>query len=444
MASFDCLPAELHLDIFSYLDLSDLKAVRQATRALGHNSSLALFRSIVACARYQGLSAYENVANHPSYSKCVQEIVFDGSSFVENFAKCADLYFRAQMNFPELDASSPLYGRTRWKRYQMLYQEQQDLKASGVLLQTLKRGLDRMPNVTSVVYSPHARLLSTERKDMRDIVPVGFICYPTAHSRRAYTTPDHAFRYLMEAIFLSNLTSIRRLKVESVLESVWKKEPATEFSSEMFDLPTEAVMQAGRHLFRNLTDIELNMALRDFNFEHMRPAAQRTFVPFESRWSNLAELLATAKDLQHLTLDVTMTQFNDDQCLDIKRLLYHQSKGQTWAKLQTMSLGGLHARQSDWIDLVKDHSGTLKSLTFRRCRMVSGFWVEVVNEVVCNSTISSFVLDLVDEPYLLWAQTDRAQWQYEGHLVMEDGGRNFVDTNPMKKSLYSFRSRLVE
>jgi len=445
MTHFNLLPAELQIEILSYLDASEVQAARTVSRSFRDNAAPKRYQSIVACARYQGLGCFQNITTHPAYGGYVREIIFDGTVFVKNLAKDDDVYYRAQLNFKELNTPNSWYRRarsvlphagendrewwltdSRWKRYQALYEEQEDLKASGVLMETLIRALENMPSVSSIVYSPHARLLRGEREHMRDLVPVGFICYPSSRTRRGYTTPDHAFGQLIGAIYLSKFTGIRRLKVERVQEG----EHATEFSAEMFDMPNATDMQAGIHLFCHLTHIELNMALRDLNQEHMIPMEQQTPSRLGQQLANLAKLLACASELRHLILGVTYCESLFDlygpYILVMKYLFPADDLNPRWTKLESLGLDNVYASCHSCIDFIKRHRATLRSITFRRCRLTIGFWSDVVDAAMCDSDVNKFVLDCVDEAYVDRPLVERIRWQYEGHLVLEDDERNFV------------------
>lgn len=63
MGLFNRLPAELQIEIFDYLPATDVKAARAVSRTFRDNATPALFRSIVACARYQALGAFQNVSD---------------------------------------------------------------------------------------------------------------------------------------------------------------------------------------------------------------------------------------------------------------------------------------------------------------------------------------------------------------------------------------------
>lgn len=63
MSQFKQLPAELQIQIFDYLHAADVKSARAVSRTFRNNATPALFRSIVACARYQALGAFQNVSS---------------------------------------------------------------------------------------------------------------------------------------------------------------------------------------------------------------------------------------------------------------------------------------------------------------------------------------------------------------------------------------------
>jgi hypothetical protein len=64
MACFYDLPAELQIQISDYLHSADVKSARAVSRKFRDNAAPALYRSIVACERYQALSAFQNVSLH--------------------------------------------------------------------------------------------------------------------------------------------------------------------------------------------------------------------------------------------------------------------------------------------------------------------------------------------------------------------------------------------
>jgi hypothetical protein len=114
MARFGSLPAELQIEIFDYLQAVDVKAARAVSRRFRDNATPALFRSIVACPRYQALGAFQNVSLHSVYSGYVKEIVFDGSLYDAELARHDYAYYQAQDCVEALSCGSHWTKRTRY------------------------------------------------------------------------------------------------------------------------------------------------------------------------------------------------------------------------------------------------------------------------------------------------------------------------------------------
>jgi hypothetical protein len=111
---FDRLPAELQIEVFTYLKASDLKAARAVSRKFRDNASPALFRSVVACARYMALGAFQNIATHSVLQKYVKEIVFDGSLYDEDLAAHEGTYERMYDEYDDLRVGAFWSKRTRY------------------------------------------------------------------------------------------------------------------------------------------------------------------------------------------------------------------------------------------------------------------------------------------------------------------------------------------
>jgi hypothetical protein len=107
--SFNLLPAELQIEVFSYLANFDLKAVRAVSRKLHDNASPALFRSVVACARYEALGAFQKISLHSVLQTYVKEIVFDGSVYNRDLAYSSELYQTYNSKLHDHRASSSFW-----------------------------------------------------------------------------------------------------------------------------------------------------------------------------------------------------------------------------------------------------------------------------------------------------------------------------------------------
>jgi hypothetical protein len=107
MPSFDLLPAELQIHVFSYLDNSDLKAARAVSKTCRKNASALLFQSAVVCVRYRALGAFQNISLDPIFQRSVRQIIFDASVYQEQLAE------NEHANYQEQDASP---NGNYWKR----------------------------------------------------------------------------------------------------------------------------------------------------------------------------------------------------------------------------------------------------------------------------------------------------------------------------------------
>lgn len=112
------LPAELQLEIVSYLSRPDLKSARGVCRTFRDTTSEFLFRSVVACARYQALGAMQKIALHSVYPAYVKEIIFDGSVYDAVLANNEDMYHLHARAFPEIQHG---FSWHRHQRYVVLY-----------------------------------------------------------------------------------------------------------------------------------------------------------------------------------------------------------------------------------------------------------------------------------------------------------------------------------
>ncbi|KAJ4380759.1 hypothetical protein N0V86_004121 [Didymella sp. IMI 355093] len=424
--SFESLPSEIQIAIFSYLKGSHLKAVRGVCRAFRDNAEPTLFKRVIAAARYQALGALQKISLFPVFQKHVHEIVFDGSLYDKLLAKNERSYHSLAVRIPKLEQGFQWQKHTRWKRYVELYREQEEMKDDGVLMHTLSRALEWMPNISCITYSPHPRHLPTEAKEMKSLLQRSLSSIPGSD----YTASDHPFRQLIAAIYLSQFTGIRELRAEDV--GVEISNPGTEFAIGIFDLDDNE-MAAANFVFQSLEKLVLNMALKLSNKDMFGEVTDK-----------FATLLRSTTHLEYLHLNPTRWKSE----VGAQSLFAQLGLGTTWPKLQTLSLKGIFAEEKELTSMIKRHKQTLKRVKFSKCSLLEGAWAEVVDEVVFSSQIYRFVLDRGNErglSYLNFASLstwERDSWKYEGHLeVSENGERSFVESNQAKKSVYELRNR---
>ncbi|KAF9695977.1 hypothetical protein EKO04_005822 [Ascochyta lentis] len=419
---FESLPAEIQIEIFSYLQGSSLKAVRGVCRAFRDHAEPTLFRYVIATTRYQSLGAFQKISLFPVFQKHVREIVFDGSLYDGLFAEEEKAYHRQAAKFPNLEQGFQWHKHGRWKRYRQLFKEQEEMKSDGILVQTISKALEWMPNVSCITYSPQPRHLPVEAKELRDLIPSGV----TARSVIAHAFSDHPFRQLVAALYVSQFTEIREFRTEA-----FDAMSGTEFALDIFDLPHANDMAAGKFLFQRLETLVLNMALRMPN----GPL-------FSATLDRFAELLECSTNLQHLHLHPTHWKSE----IGARPLFSRLGLQTTWPKLRSLSLTGVLANEVDFSDMIERHKETLISVKFSKCSLFAGVWADIVDEVVYGTNIFPFVLDRVNERQLhnrdfaSLNTSERELWMYEGRInVTKDGDRNFIERNPARKSVYGSR-----
>lgn len=283
------------------------------------------------------------------------------------------------------------------------------MKIDGVLVQTISRALEWMPNVSCITYSPRPRHLPVEVKEMRGLLPRGV---STSHGT-GYTNSDHPFRQLIAALYMSQFVGIREFRTEAL-----NGEHGTEFSLSIFDLKEDSDMAAGKFLFQHLEILVLNLALHVPNVHLLGETLDK-----------FTELLRASVNLQHIHLHPT----NGRAEMGARPLFVRLGLLTTWPGLQSLSLKEVLADEEDFSGIINRHKGTLTSVKFSECSIVKGAWADVVDEVVYGSKIFPFVLDRVNErelPFLDYASlsvSERENWNYEGYVqIGKDGDRVFV------------------
>jgi hypothetical protein len=321
----------------------------------------------------------------------------------------------------------------RWKRYKELYDEQEDLKASGVLLQTIAKALGSATNISRIVYSPSERLIPLERKTVRDLVPRDHRTdVPGRYARDNVTQKNHPFRQLIGGIYAAQYTGVRELQVAPFNEDY----QGIPFTFDLLHCPNpELDLKAGQFMFQHLEKCELNIKVRPManNMPGLILGTQRVV--------HLGSLIGVARDLQHLALHVSgwgpgHHHFHIGNA-QLEQLKFNRlGLETTWPRLRSLSLEGLHANESDFLDLLIRHKDTLRMMSLRNCSLFTGSWANIVDEALCYPRILPFTLSSVNElqvpsnPGILVSSAGLDEWRYDGCIeVSEDGERTFVSSD---------------
>ncbi|KAF2472152.1 uncharacterized protein BDR25DRAFT_333557 [Lindgomyces ingoldianus] len=443
---FARVPAELQMEIFGFLDRPGIKSCRGVCRSFRDNASPCLFGRVLACPRYQALGALQKISLHSVYPRYVKEIVYDGSVYDSCLATNENRYHQSAEEEPEIRQGFPWEKRRRFKRYQNLYQDQEDMRTGGVLLQTIARALEWMPNVTSVVYSPGPHTVPVEARLMKDLLPRGVsdTSMFQGDSLSSYIErAQHGIHHLIGAIYASQYPGIRSFRVEAAERG--KRNVGTEFTHYVFNFPSSNHLDAGKFFFRHLHKVVMNLSL----LIPQRIARDPTDQMEEAMIHTLAALLVEAKELTELSFRLCHWRKDANQMFghvifDEELLFPSLGLRHTWPRLRKLSLGGIYASGKEMTHLIIRHKTTLNMLQFDHCSLISGAWADIVDEVVFNTNIIAFSLHLVNETdigdtrFQDMASEEMEQWQYQGKLRIDSEGRRYFD-EPDYKSVYAKR-----
>ncbi|KAJ4354579.1 uncharacterized protein N0V89_006316 [Didymosphaeria variabile] len=437
--SFSILPAELQIEVFSYLENTDLKAVRGVSASCRDNASPHLFRSIIACTRYQAMGAFQNIALHPVYQKYVKEIVFDATAYDAGEAKVESAYQSSALARPHLREVVSWVRHGRWKQYQSLYQEQEEIK-EGVLLQTVARALEWMPHVESIAYCSHPLHVPVEKKLMKDIlerrVPSPAWDGSIQAARYAANRPtENGFHHLIGAICVAQYSNIHEFRVRMLSHDGYWSGPRLALGE--FQFKESDHLESGKYFFRNLRKIELDL--------DMRYTAQR-----REALANMRTLLAEAKHLCQLRLHA---EPNHNMQESLAWLTAGENispfaslgLGLYWPELRIVDLGRIIATEDELRGLVHRGGDTLTSMKFTNSIITAGKWSNLTDEVVYGTKISTFILNRVHEEYVLRGMafehlrgSEHEKWMYEGQLKENTQGERYFWEHP-GKSVYAWR-----
>ncbi|OCL01519.1 hypothetical protein AOQ84DRAFT_350568 [Glonium stellatum] len=446
--SFVLLPAELLIEIFTYLDCVGLKSIRLVCRLFAETSSPTLFERVLVAPRYKALGAFQTISQHPTYQRYVKELIYDGSVYDKGLATNEPVY----MGHLERDVASAYrldsWGRrSRFKKYQQLYNEQEDIRASGILFHTLVRALEVMPNVHSIVYSPGPRNVPIESKDLKDILPRGdpHFTRPNA-SIEDYASyierVQHGFHVLIGALGSIKYPGIRSFRVDVPTPNSSLR--GTELTDYVFAIPGNQ-LSAGIHVFSHLQFLTLQIKLIAAG-DHMTSDVTVNFVTLRALLRHARQVENVSIYLREWNLDPRRMYgawFNPDSSIIPIAL-----GSPTWPRLRSLRLGGMHAYAGEVSRLISRHGQTLVELEFAFFSLTSGLWVDIVRTVLQSIRIEKFQLLHVNESMIgntafrNMSIDERNDWTYSGIMILNSyGSREFLPTAG-SRSVYTHPSDL--
>lgn len=304
------------------------------------------------------------------------------------------------------------------------------MRNDGVLIATISRALEWMRNVTSIVYSPGPHDVPLEARTVRDLLPRGSLDkgYPIVPAQDYMHSTQHGIHHLIGAIYEAQCSGIRTFRVETVDE---QQPSGTEFTIAVFDFPDVVHLEAGKYFFSHLHNLDLNLSLGSSGGTGMSSGNRGL-----TQLANLAALLEETQQLETLSFHLchwrtTAHQMYGHIIPHSQPLYPYLGLYATWPKLRSLSLGGIYATEEELIDLVERHKATLKELKFRSCSLFSGYWANIVDNVVNTTNIIPFSLDCVNETEIGERQfhdltgEEMDHWEYEGCVLVDSEGQRY-------------------
>ena len=281
---------------------------------------------------------------------------------------------------------------------------------------------------------------------MRNLLPRGIVdrVWGIVDGPVSYIeSSQHGFHHIIGAIHAAQYTGIREFRVEATDGT-----QGTAFTIYMFDFPQQQHLDAGRFFFRQLNKLKLNISLHPpgvVHLDHSPPlnahghsVGQFVRIPpgsFNSLTllSNLAILLSESKELREMSFHLAhwLPSATSMYAHIIQRgqsIFPHLGLTTKWPKLRVISLGGIYATEEELVGIMKRHDATLQELEFDHCSLISGFWANIVDEVLQSMSVSSFSLKKVnetkigDKEFRELPPEEVVHWQYEGTLMFDYAG----------------------
>ncbi|KAF2018992.1 hypothetical protein BU24DRAFT_340560 [Aaosphaeria arxii CBS 175.79] len=443
MAALTRLP-ELHIEIFNYLIPIDLKQVRLLDRKSSGNAAPLLFRSMIACTRYQALGAFQAVSTNATLHKYVKELVFDASVYHGGIAASEQQYNDIEPRYLPDAPGNFFHRRNRFRRYKEMYNDQEEIRTSYILLHEISRVLDNCPNISTIVYCPEPRQVPKEARVVRDMIPrglpgVGWLSFGT---QKYIESTQWGIHHIIAAVHQSQYSKVREFRILPLSPG----QHGTELTTFVFDFPDPQFADAGEFFFRHLHKLELNLSLH-------HPGGGRVDLSGSSEQSsprahlrNLSHLLGYATELHDLVFNICHWEPSPRKTYGHvvpcdQPLFSFLGLDQSWTNLRSISLGGVYASEQQLKNLISRHHGTLRSLRFEYCSLFNGCWANLVDEVLYNTIILPFSIKVVnevmvgDDHFEDFLDFERKYWQYSGSVIVNGSGeRHFVSSSNFWKS----------
>lgn len=357
------LPTELVVDIFSYLEQRELKAIRLVCIPFETLASPLLFTKAYIAARRGVIDVFKQITSHPVLSNYIREVIYDASWFEPSVAASLENFSQTKI------AGGPSYSSTSisdamrqgYDTYVRLFYEQErilsdELPAALEVAFKVSRDIRR---VTFADFSRNAYILGDRVEDFGDVFHsrcnsdswIDLLTGGTDLQR--LPRKFGGFRLLMKALSASeSLQSVKCFAVgdgaSSSESSSWSGIPHIFFSSRCEGLP-----RGWFDGLRYLRKLDLSILV-------MRTTADESE---KLEVDALKELLNMADCLEELRLvrsDYPASSQTRHMFDGLSMALVWGSK--TWKNLRTLELRHFELRSSEVLHILRRHRHCLRKV----------------------------------------------------------------------------------
>ncbi|KAK5651187.1 hypothetical protein OQA88_12735 [Cercophora sp. LCS_1] len=373
---FGNLPTELLSEMVSHLGAADLRNLRLVNKKLSAIASRLVMKRITFAMCKQDFDMLLSIADHPVYSEYVSTLVYNADVMRLDRANLA--LFRAniqntsridkKLNLQALEVSDDII-EERYRQYNRLFDEQQDILANNTNFAVLKHAVSKFSNLREIVVCCGGEMGSHRRADR-------VLLYSYQLTSEGMTDGTGAARHLeslLQAVEAADtkLDRVRAGKMHvSFFDPLRFELQSLEFLSNVtiFDIVIQ-VIQPPPGLYSDEPSMNtVQKQIRDCR----KVMAKGT----------LRRVLDSMPHLVSLRLIVEEDHSFDYDAFRGPVLWDHiMPEGKVWPRLKNFSLGDIETDRDQLVAFLVKHKDTLVTLEMEYMRLKSTSWMKLLPQL---------------------------------------------------------------
>ena len=422
----ESLPAELAHRVCEEVARGDLASLRLTSRYLNNAAAPALFSTVILYFTQASFARLIAISKHPVFSDFVKEIIYipntlDNEKSRKSWESSLPIIGRARdLQDPpspsaterewrvwrrdlkrSYDPPNPYTKKemdTAWEVFKRMLLEQDELRAAGYGLREFTGAFARFPRLVDVRMNHGWALwpggFGSEGPDWKKPFAAALANGGGDHIHE-HPSGVYQFSSLIGALHRTGC-QLRCLHAGDVNWKILKQD--------------EATIQKTKDVLKPLQDLTLVISLGHTENEIgvEIPECRRWIEENDTNRNKLYDLLTSAPELTNL--DFTLDWNEPYAPIQFKDIV----QSYTWPSLHELYLENMDAAHQDWLAFFERHSATLKHLSFRSIKLLSGSWPETLEHMQECLTLKSAHVgqDLISAEY------PHKRWLLEPHLHM--------------------------